>query len=509
MKYKAYNIDNEIVTDYFFRLFFLFILFLSVNTYGADRPEKEIDSLLMLSDHAISGDYPKALMYAEKACRIAEKEGSSEKKAWSYYYMAKSLALVKKFRQSAQYTDKGLQEEYTEQTPLLKAILKLVKVSIYSSLGMNKLMAEESDEVLHILGDDLSVEARIVKAKTLYGLSLAVNDPKQSDDYAHQCQQILRQIPEKEYGAVKMIFKFKSYFYNIRGEIFLERKNLDSAQYYIFQAYHYSFREGFVHKNTFLNSIGNLYYTKGDQKKALEYYLKALSDINRYDKNSFAANGPGLLKSIYTIYQSLGDHKNYRLYYEQYQAAHEHFSNHLNHEVLVTTNTLIDEKVSEHAEEKQYRTLWLAVVIVSAGCLLGFFFYYHAKTQRKKDLLIRQKETVLLKAEQEASTLSMKVEDALNEVLEAAKNNLPEFWPLFQKLYPDFSKKILSANPDIKTSELILCAYAFLGFTTKDIAVYTFKAIQTVKNNKHNLRKRLNIPPKQDLNIWLRDFYQS
>lgn len=234
-----------------------------------------------------------------------------------------------------------------------------------------------------------------------------------------------------------------------------------------------------------------------------------MSDINRYDKNSFAANGPGLLKSIYTIYQSLGDHKNYRLYYEQYQAAHEHFSNHLNHEVLVTTNTLIDEKVSEHAEEKQYRTLWLAVVIVSAGCLLGFFFYYHAKTQRKKDLLIRQKETVLLKAEQEASTLSMKVEDALNEVLEAAKNNLPEFWPLFQKLYPDFSKKILSANPDIKTSELILCAYAFLGFTTKDIAVYTFKAIQTVKNNKHNLRKRLNIPPKQDLNIWLRDFYQS
>lgn len=120
--------------------------------------------------------------------------------------------------------------------------------------------------------------------------------------------------------------------------------------------------------------------------------------------------------------------------------------------------------------------------------------------------MIRQKETVLLKAEQEASTLSMKVEDALNEVLEAAKKNLPEFWPLFQKLYPDFSKKILSANPDIKTSELILCAYAFLGFTTKDIAVYTFKAIQTVKNNKHNLRKRLYIPPKQDLNIWLRDY---
>ncbi|MCX8526397.1 hypothetical protein OF897_20990 [Chryseobacterium formosus] len=134
--------------------------------------------------------------------------------------------------------------------------------------------------------------------------------------------------------------------------------------------------------------------------------------------------------------------------------------------------------------------------------------YYHSKIRRKKDLLLEQTETILLKTEQEASTLSMKVDDTLQEILEAAKKNLPEFWSLFQKLYPDFSQKVLALNPEMKTSELILCAYSFLGFTTKDIAVYTFKAIQTIKNNKHNLRKRLGIPPKQDIHVWLRDFYQ-
>ncbi len=461
----------------------------------------------MLADRFIHKDYQKSLLYSTEASRIAEKDSDSEKKAWSYFYMAKSMALLKKIRQSDQYIDKALEEKATEETPLLKALLKLLKISIYSRLDMKNLMIEDGNEVLEILENDPSLEARLVKARTLYSLSLAVSDRKQSDHYAYQCQNILNQISEKQYDDVRTIFKFKSYFYNIRGEILLERKNLDSAQYYFFKAYHDSFKDGYVSKNTFLNSIGNLYSEKGDQKKALVYYLKALADINQHDKDAFARNGPDLLKKIYGIYKLSGDDKNYRLYYEKYQNAHEQFSQHLNSEVLTTTNILLDKKVSEHAEEKQDITLIFIIAMFSAVTVLIFSLYYHSKIRRKKDLLLEQKEIVLLKTEQDASTLSMKVDDTLQEVVEAAKKNLPEFWSLFQKLYPDFSKKLLILNPDMKTSELILCAYAFLGFTSKDIAVYTFKAVQTVKNNKHNVRKRLSIPAKQDLNIWLREFY--
>lgn len=91
-----------------------------------------------------------------------------------------------------------------------------------------------------------------------------------------------------------------------------------------------------------------------------------------------------------------------------------------------------------------------------------------------------------------------------DEIIQLAKNNSPEFWAHFQEQYPDFRKKISELNPNLKVSEFIFCAYIFLGFTTKDIAKYTFKAVQTIKNNKSNLRKRLNIPAQHDTTLWLR-----
>ncbi|MDR6462668.1 hypothetical protein [Chryseobacterium sediminis] len=93
---------------------------------------------------------------------------------------------------------------------------------------------------------------------------------------------------------------------------------------------------------------------------------------------------------------------------------------------------------------------------------------------------------------------------AFDEIIQLAKDNRPEFWAHFQEQYPDFRKKILKLNSNLKVSELIFCAYIFLGFTTKDIAKYTFKAVQTIKNNKNNLRKRLNVPTQHDTTLWLR-----
>ncbi|MCX8526398.1 hypothetical protein OF897_20995 [Chryseobacterium formosus] len=306
MKYKTYSKNIEFLKTVCFRVFLLLTIFVSIRLFSITRNEKKIDSLIALADDFVHRDYQKTLLYSTQASRIAEKESNSEKKAWSYFYMAKSMALLSKFRESALYIDKGLKEKATEETPILKALLKLLKTSLYSRLGMDNLLIEEGNDILEILENDRSIEARLVKARTFYNLSLAVSDRKQSDHFAHQCQNILNQISEKQYDDVRTIFKFKSYFYNVRGEILLERKNLDSAQYYFFKAYHDSFKDGYLSKNTFLNSIGNLYREKGDQKRALEYYLKTLADINQHDKDAFAKNGPGLLKEIYTIYKLSG-----------------------------------------------------------------------------------------------------------------------------------------------------------------------------------------------------------
>ena len=118
-------------------------------------------------------------------------------------------------------------------------------------------------------------------------------------------------------------------------------------------------------------------------------------------------------------------------------------------------------------------------------------------TLQEKDEIITQKGV-------ETKELQQKVNDSYTEVIELAKNHDPSFYFRFQEVYPDFQKKLLEYSPGLRTSELILCAYTFLGFTVKDIAMYTFKSVNTVRNRKQNLRKKFNIPTEQDMGIWLR-----
>jgi hypothetical protein len=86
------------------------------------------------------------------------------------------------------------------------------------------------------------------------------------------------------------------------------------------------------------------------------------------------------------------------------------------------------------------------------------------------------------------------------------KDNSPHFWGRFQEIYPDFCTKMLDVNSNLKVSELTFCAYIYLGFSTKEIAEYTFKANKTIENNRYNLRKRLGLNPEEDLMIQIRKY---
>lgn len=98
---------------------------------------------------------------------------------------------------------------------------------------------------------------------------------------------------------------------------------------------------------------------------------------------------------------------------------------------------------------------------------------------------------------------SMKNE-CFEEIIKLAKSNSPEFLTRFREVYPDLVAVLLDINPKFRISELTLCAYIFLGFTTKDIAAYTFTSINTVKVRKYNLRKKLNIPAEMNTEMWFK-----
>ncbi|MCX8530765.1 helix-turn-helix transcriptional regulator [Chryseobacterium luquanense] len=85
-----------------------------------------------------------------------------------------------------------------------------------------------------------------------------------------------------------------------------------------------------------------------------------------------------------------------------------------------------------------------------------------------------------------------------------AKKKDPLFLTRFKEIYPDLHENLITYRPNLKTSELTLCAYLYFGFTSKEIANYTFRSIKTIDNNRHNLRKKLDLTSEIDLCVWLK-----
>jgi DNA-binding CsgD family transcriptional regulator len=105
--------------------------------------------------------------------------------------------------------------------------------------------------------------------------------------------------------------------------------------------------------------------------------------------------------------------------------------------------------------------------------------------------------------------LAQRIYIDLEDLLEMARKNSPHFWKKFQERYPHFLPKMLEVDPHFRPSELVLCAYIYLGFSSKEYATYTFKSYKTVETYRYNIRKRLQLNSNIDLKIWLQSFIES
>ncbi|WP_139422263.1 helix-turn-helix transcriptional regulator [Chryseobacterium mulctrae] len=75
----------------------------------------------------------------------------------------------------------------------------------------------------------------------------------------------------------------------------------------------------------------------------------------------------------------------------------------------------------------------------------------------------------------------------------------------FSHVFGKFIRKLLEIEAKFRVSELTLCTYIYLGFSSKNIALYTFKSVNTVRSRKYNLRKKLHISPEENMELWIKN----
>ena len=236
---------------------------------------------------------------------------------------------------------------------------------------------------------------------------------------------------------------------------------------------------------------GNFYLKTKDYKKAQYYYLNCKKTIEKHTPTE--ANQKAIYLALVDLYR-LMDEKDSIAYYSQkvVDVENNNYSDNINVRNKISNETYNNKEKLEENNKKLIYILGLSLILC---CLLIYFsiFFYRKYKSKKLD----QIDIPLIENPEKGS-----YNELFQEMINMAKQNKPEFFPLFNKLYPEFITKMKTVDNNLQGSELRFCAYLYLNFSTKDIAEYTYTSVRTVQTKKYNLRKKLNIPKDMDIYVW-------
>ena len=285
--------------------------------------------------------------------------------------------------------------------------------------------------------------------------------------------------------------------------VYLEKKNLDSARKYL----NNSLALIKKHKlekylsETYLG-FGGLFYEQKQLDSSLHYYKEALK-ISLRAKS--VTNIQICYKKISLIYEHMGDTQNSFIYLKKHSHLTDSLSLAHKNAVKESSEIILEEK--ENVFEN--KTLYYTSIIIGSVVLLIILIYILIALRKQ-----HQKTIAVHKSKQEHlyeklaflknQTTTDKVDDQiLKEIIELAMVNDPSFLIKFQEYHPVFMQKLIDRAPTLVTSDLLICAQLRLGFYTKEIARYTKASVRAIEGKKYRIRKKLNIPAVEDINVWM------
>ena len=275
-------------------------------------------------------------------------------------------------------------------------------------------------------------------------------------------------------------------------------KNIDSVEFYLKKAETYNLND--FNKATLNNEWGKYYEEKKDYDKAILHYKHAEVLAKKINEMLILDNA---YSGLYSIYQNIGNSEKAIDYSHKKMLLKDSILNKQARSTEITINDIVRKKeklIHQQFSKSQKLYFILGVLVLLILSFLAIKIYKNQKDKKKALNLIEEKE-------QENHELKQKLNEAFEEVVKLAKENSPEFLTRFQEVYPDFYEKLINITPKLLNTELKLCAMLFLGFSTKDIAEYTFVTIKAAQHRKFRLRKKLSIPSDYDIIVWINENY--
>ena len=286
---------------------------------------------------------------------------------------------------------------------------------------------------------------------------------------------------------------------NIARSFLMIGPQLDSALVYLYQsdsllkAGDYPVYQEARH----LRIKGMYFKTIQQYDSSIQYNLQSVQIFERMGR---AADVMDNYKTLYDLYALTHND----LYAKRYLKSYTNLNDSLHNLEKRAINASVLHLLHEAQEKDRYakRSLLMIITIIVSVAGIGAIVWHisYNKLRRKH----KHKSSLLTQKVKETEQLKSKVNDSFRELISLAKGNDPSFYTRFKEVHPFIHQQLLSIQPELRLSELTLCAYIYLDFSSKDIAEYTFKSVRTVQTRKSNLRKRLVISSGEDLYTWMK-----
>lgn len=471
----------------------------------------EADKLLQLSDAYFYKDTSKSMMYAQKARLIAEEIDDSKRKVESYYYIARGLFFFRQLEEGYLYIEKGMNEEVVKKDVFYKALFINLKAIYHGKISLAQKQLEGAQKALDLISSKKNLNSKLLSSQ-LYMLMADAYTEMYNDQKAHfyadQSIRSIEKIPEQEYLQAQKIYYCKAYIYFYKAWLYLKQDQSDLAFPFIQKAYNGALKEEQGYMAPFLEIYGDYYQQTKNYSKAIDYYLQAIGN-----KKEFRQTPEYVQSKVAAAYNMLGKYDKESLYLKEssdmLKLNIEKDKVHLQRELQ---NIQQDYNTEKSKDKIQNAIIFVFIILCYVFVLLLFLFKYRKIKEKKrrvseeKEKLLIHKRSIIAEKENIIETLRLQQEgNQFSELIEMAKENSPQFWFRFHELYPEMYGKMIKINPNIKVPELTFCAYLYLGFSTKDIAEYTFVTVRAVETRKSRLREKYSIPSGIDFYNWIRE----
>lgn len=481
---------------------FLILLLFTFQSFAGEAKSQEqraVDSLLIKTKELqAAAKTVQVLEFAMKALDLANAFKYDEGSAKAHFWAADALLNIGLFKDAFKHLEAIQATSYFKDEIEMQAETHRLKGKGYLILGIFRQAIQEFQLQLDC-AQSLDGENKKKSYLKAYGnLSTVFNRLGKPDSvflYIQLQLKVLQGLDEKQNVLLYVGA------YDDLGDFYTKKGDLTKARFYLEKSL--ALIEKYqvpVFYNTY-TYLATLEQEKGNFKKALTLFERSLANMEQVGVWDAVARRCKFLAYYCRYYNLRGKYTA-----DQYDLAYRWGKDSLdkkNREIkgdILSQLMLSKEKESE-AKVSQY----VKLVLWSLGILLVTiaFFVWRARHNSK---ILAQKEEALQETAGINKELTEQIgENKFNILIELAKSNSAEFLTLFTELYPQFIQGLKSLDPNLRSTELEFCAMAFLNFSTKNIAEYTYVTIRAVQVRKNRLRKKFDIPSDADFNNWMRE----